>query len=266
MDVIARECDLFKSTEDLILPESFKPIAVRSPNDNRPLFFLRCCVDLQLLTIFRFLNAHLHKCQGRLLDLGAGEGPWKEMLPDAVTYVGVDVAMAGDFGMTKRSGIIYYDGVRLPFEDSSFEQVLCTEVLEHVSSPVALLRDIHRVLAPGGLLILTVPWSARVHHLPHDYFRYTNFGLGTVLEEAGFSVQRMEERGNDIAAIANKMIVVVMRLLRPARPVSVLWTWPLGLCMGLVSSVFLIAAHMALFFKLGAREDPLGYGVLAKKC
>lgn len=188
------------------------------------------------------------------------------MLPDAATYVGVDVAMAGDFGMTKRSGIIYYDGVRLPFADSSFEQVLCTEVLEHVSSPVALLRDIHRVMVPGGLLILTVPWSARVHHLPHDYFRYTNFGLGTVLEEAGFSVQHMEERGNDIAAIANKMIVVVMRLLRPARPVSVLWTWPLGLCMGLVASVFLIVAHMALFFKLGAKEDPLGYGVLAKKC
>lgn len=187
------------------------------------------------------------------------------MLPDAVTYVGVDVAMAGDFGMTKRSGIIYYDGVRLPFADSSFEQVLCTEVLEHVSSPVALLRDIHRVLAPGGLLIMTVPWSARVHHLPHDYFRYTNFGLETVLAEAGFSVQRMEERGNDIAAIANKMIVVVMRLLRPARPVRMLWTWPLGLCMGLVSSVFLIAAHIALLFNLGAREDPLGYGVLAKK-
>jgi SAM-dependent methyltransferase len=220
---------------------------------------------LQLLTIFRFLHAHLRGCRGRLLDVGAGEGPWREMLPDPADYVGVDVDMADDFGMTKRPGITYYDGITLPFDDSSFEQVLCTEVLEHVSSPIVLLQDIHRVLAPGGSLILTVPWSARVHHLPHDYFRFTVFGLRNVLGAAGFSVEVIEERGNDIAVIANKMVVVAMRLLSPSRPSRMLWALPMGLCMGLVSGVFLCSAHIALFFDLGAKEDPLGYGVLAKK-
>ncbi len=199
------------------------------------------------------------------MDVGAGEGPWRDMLGSAATYVGVDVATAAEFGMTRRPGIIYYDGLKLPFSDASFEHALCVEVLEHVASPVALLRDIHRVLVPGGRLILTVPWSARTHHLPHDYFRFTNFGLRNVLEEAGFLVERLEERGNDIAAIANKMIVVVIRLLKPAKPVHVIWTWPLGIGLGVLASVFLVSAHVAMIFGLGAKEDPLGYGVLARK-
>ena len=121
------------------------------------------------------------------------------------------------------------------------------------------------MLAPGGRLIMTVPWSARVHHVPHDYFRFTNFGLTSVLNAAGFSVERMDERGNDLAAIANKIIVWVMRLLKPASFASALWMWPLGLCVGLFGFVFLFAAHIALLFNLGSKEDPLGYGVLAKK-
>ena len=247
------------------MSEAFQPISIRPPSENRLLFWVRCMVDLQLLTVFHFLAPHLASCQGRVLDVGAGEAPWRELLPAGVEYVGVDVDMSGDFGMRHQSGIIYYDGKTLPFDEGSFDHILCTEVLEHVPDPAAFLLDLNRVLRQGGTLILTVPWSARIHHLPHDYGRFTRFGLAALLASTGFSGVAIEERGNDITVIANKLIVLVIRLLRPRRLHNCLWTWVLAATLAPVAVGFLAAAHAALLLSAGSREDPLGYGVTALK-
>jgi SAM-dependent methyltransferase len=244
--------------------ESFRPIAVRPPTENPALFRIRCFVDLQVLTVHRFLRERLRACQGRVLDVGAGEAPWRDLLKHA-DYVGVDVEEAKDFGMRQRSDIVYYDGNTLPFEAASFDHVLCTEVLEHVPDPARFLRDVNRVLRKGGTLILTVPWSARLHHTPHDYTRFTRYGLHPLLQSAGFSDIVIEERGNDIAVIANKLIVVTVRLLRPTKSINAIWTWPLAILLAPPALVSLVAAHAAMLLRLGSRDDPLGYGVVAVK-
>lgn len=247
------------------MPEAFQPIAVRAPSENRALFWLRCLLDLQLLTIFRFLVRPLSSCRGRVLDVGAGESPWRDLLPAGVEYVGVDADSSCEFGMRRQPGVTYYDGNRLPYEDGSFDYVLCTEVLEHVSDPMAFLCDLKRVLRQGGTLILTVPWSARLHHLPHDYSRFTRFGLASLFETAGFTGVSIEERGNDVAVIANKLLVLMIRLLRPDRWHNFLWSWILAIALAPIVTGFLFAAHVALFFRVGSAEDPLGYGVVAVK-
>lgn len=247
------------------MPEAFQPIAVRSPSENRLLFWVRCLADLQLLTIFRFLVLHLRSCQGRVLDVGAGEAPWRDLLPAEAEYVGADTDLSGEFGMRRKAGIIYYDGKKLPFDDGSFDHVLCTEVLEHVADPLAFLADLRRVLRQKGTLILTVPWSARLHHLPHDYGRLTRFGLIALLGKAGFSHITIEERGNDIAVIANKLLVLTIRLLRPQRLRNCAWTWVFAATLLPVTAMLLVAAHVSLLLRAGSSEDPLGYGVIAVK-
>lgn len=247
------------------MSEAFQPIAVRPPSENRLLFWVRCLVDLQLLTIFRFLVLPLSACRGRVLDVGAGEAPWRDLLPAGIEYVGVDADLSGEFGMRRHPNITYYDGKRLPYDDGSFDHVLCTEVLEHVADPLAFLVDLKRVLRQGGTLILTVPWSARLHHLPYDYSRFTRFGLIALLSAAGFSSVTIEERGNDIAVIANKLLVLTIRLLRPRRLIDCLWAWTLAATLAPITVGFLGAAHVALFLKTGSRDDPLGYGVTALK-
>ena len=245
------------------MPEAFQPIAVRPPSENRFLFWVRCLVDLQLLTIFNFLRRPLGSCRGRVLDVGAGEAPWRDLLAEGVEYVGVDVDSSGEFGMRRLPGITYYDGKELPYADGSFDHVLCVEVLEHVPDPAAFLADLKRVLRQGGTLILTVPWSARLHHLPHDYNRFTRFGLTALLVSTGFSNINIGERGNDIAVIANKLLVLTIRLLQPNRWHNILWTWAMAAVLLPVAIGFLGAAHIALLLRIGSREDPIGYGVIA---
>lgn len=246
------------------MAEAFQPIAVRPPTENRLLFALRCVADLQLLTILRFLRPNIGSWQGRVLDVGAGEAPWCDLMPDA-EYFGVDVAASAEFGMSRNPRITYYDGHVLPFADGNFDHVLLVEVLEHVPDPVTLLMELKRVLRSGGSLVMTVPWSARLHHLPHDYTRFTRYRLNDMLTSVGFTDVTIEERGNDIAVIANKLLVLTIRLLRPAQRRDVLWTWVLAAITAPVALIFLFAAHIALLLGAGSKEDPLGYGVVAVK-
>jgi SAM-dependent methyltransferase len=167
--------------------------------------------------------------------------------------------------MSRNARITYYDGRVLPFPDANFDHVLLVEVLEHVPDPAALLLELRRVLRQGGTLLMTVPWSARLHHLPHDYSRFTRYRLRDMLAAAGFSDVEVAERGNDIAVIANTLLVLAVRLVKPKRMLDAVWSWPLAVLVAPLVGVFLLAAHAALFLGAGSKEDPLGYGVAAVK-
>ena len=75
----------------------------------------------------------------------------------------------------------------LPFADQVFDLVICTQVLEHVKEPQMVLNELARTLKENGTLILTAPQGWGVHQPPHDYFRFTHFGLSHLLQKAGFA-------------------------------------------------------------------------------
>ena len=238
--------------------EDFKPVPV-DPGSGRfaPLGFrLRGWADLQLLTCLRFISEHRSLLSGKVLDVGCGQMPFRHLLPDSAAYTGIDIPDAGSFGMRKDADIVEFDGTRIPFPDKHFDAILCTEVLEHAMQPEALIAEMHRVLRPGGSLVLTVPFAARVHHIPYDFHRFTRYRLMQLF--TAFGDVRIEERGNDLAVIANKIIVATIRQLRPPR-------LPL-LLIGIPASLASLAlAHLALWFGWGSKLDPLGYGLTARK-
>lgn len=82
----------------------------------------------------------------------------------------------------------WFDGRQIPFEDSSFDLILCTEVLEHAEDPDKLVREMNRVLQPGGMALITVPSMWGEHETPYDFRRFTSFGVMKLLEQGGFSV------------------------------------------------------------------------------
>ena len=97
--------------------------------------------------------------------------------------------------------------------DGEADAVLCTETLEHVRDAGAFLSELNRALAPGGQLILTVPFAARWHFVPYDYWRYTPSGLAHVLSEAGFCEVRIYARGGALAVAGYKVLGYVLLLL-----------------------------------------------------
>lgn len=69
------------------------------------------------------------------------------------------------------------DAHSLAFDDESFEVILCTEVLEHLHTPQKAIDEMRRVLKTDGILILTTRFVFPIHDAPHDYYRYTEYGL-----------------------------------------------------------------------------------------
>jgi SAM-dependent methyltransferase len=144
--------------------------------------------------LYQAINAVSGEMTGRLLDVGCGSKPYQPFFPEA-DYVGLDI----DTEVARKRGVAdhFYNGDIFPFETSSFDSVLCNQVLEHVFNPDDFLNEVNRVLKPSGKLLLTVPFVWDEHEQPYDYARYSSFGLRSLLEKHGFSIVKHEKLGGD---------------------------------------------------------------------
>jgi SAM-dependent methyltransferase len=102
---------------------------------------------------------------------------------------------------TRKTADVFYDGSKFPFEDATFDSVICSQVLEHVFEPDFFISEICRVLKPGGKVMLTVPFIWDEHEQPYDFARYSSFGLVHLLGKAGFRILHHEKIGGDYSTI-----------------------------------------------------------------
>lgn len=144
-----------------------------------------------------------------VLDLGAGEAPYQELFSHA-EYVTTD--WAGSMHPGARGVDVVAPADALPLDDGAFGIVLCTQVLEHVPEPSAVLAECFRVLAPGGKLAVTVPLLWELHELPHDYYRYTAPGVSYLLDKAGFIDVAVTPRSDSFSALAQLLTNLVWTL------------------------------------------------------
>lgn len=135
---------------------------------------------------------------GDVLDVGCGSKPYRDLFT-VRSYVGLEIDSDGT--RSRSSADVFYDGERFPFEDGVFDAVLTNQVFEHVFSPSAFLSEINRVLKPDGVLLLTVPFVWDEHEQPHDFARYSSFGLKHCIEAGGFRVIEQRKSMSGIRAV-----------------------------------------------------------------
>ena len=155
------------------------------------------------------------RAPARILDVGCGDMPYYPLFAEvAEEYVGTDVEPG------PRVQIVC-SIEELDVEGASFDLVLCTQVLEHVSSPPRALREIARVLRPGGHAFVTTHGVWPFHPYPVDLWRWTQQGLETLVEDTPGLVLRelVPHRGtaSALALMVNYYVEVVTRraVLKP---------------------------------------------------
>jgi len=153
-------------------------------------FWERSALGYSLLVDFKkvLTPKNIH---GRLLDAGAGKLSYRHLVrPLCAEYKSMD------FNKTHPELDYQSDIQEMPLENESFDTVLSAEVLEHVPDPEKALREIYRILKPGGRLVISIPHLMYLHNEPNDFYRYTKYGLRTLLERVGFTIEYLQPSGS----------------------------------------------------------------------
>lgn len=151
--------------------------------------------------------------RGAVLDIGSGRSPFRDILtPRVASFDTLDIDDRIP-GLTYQLDIHNLAGV----PEASYDTALCIDVLEHTHHPARALAEIHRILRPGGTVVVSVPHLSRLHDEPNDYYRFTAFGLRVLLEEAGFALTQCETIGGLATFLGHQVATWVVAS-----------AWPLG--------------------------------------
>ncbi len=139
--------------------------------------------------------------KGDILDIGCGSKPYKGYVKYA-RYIGIDrdVDLRPDAQAKSEE---------LPFKTNCFDAVICTEVLEHLQEPGKCMLEIYRVLKTGGYAYITVPQSWGMHYEPHDYWRFTKYGMEYLAKISGFEIIRVGKIGGFFSLSGQELIDVL---------------------------------------------------------
>jgi SAM-dependent methyltransferase len=237
-------------------------------------------IDLQLTHVVDTLTLLAPRAHGRLLDVGCGDKPYEPIFrPYVSEYIGVE--HEATFGSTAASArgkadLLYGDD-RLPFPDASFDTVLSVQVLEHTPHPGVLVTEMARVLRSDGIMILSAPFSFRLHEEPHDYFRFSPHGLQELCGRAGLVIDTLLPHGNLWSLLGHKLnsylALRVARMSGSAQAIGKLgheassalgtraWTLP-----ALAPAMVAVAAGArALDWALPDPTETLGYTLAARR-
>jgi SAM-dependent methyltransferase len=227
---------------------------------------LRASRDPSQVSISSRLNTDItarHYCErlpkfarGKLLDLGCGMVPLFAAYRDLVTEV-----TCVDWGASLHKNE-YLDfecdlNKPLPFADGEFDTLILSDVLEHIAEPMALWREIARILNSDGTLIMNVPFIYWLHEQPHDYYRYTEFALRRFVESVNMTLIDLKATGGVPEVLADILSKSLVRVPLAGGVAASFIQW--------ATQLFVKTSAGQRLSSKTAAQFPLGYFLVARK-
>jgi ubiquinone/menaquinone biosynthesis C-methylase UbiE len=150
-------------------------------------------------------NAH-----GKLLDIGCGNGRIRQQLSATVHYIGIDYPTTVALGYRSKPDI-FADAAQLPIASSSIDTVVLLDVIEHLSDPDKAIEEAARVLAKNGKCLIHVPFLYPLHDEPHDYQRWTRYGLKQFLNKYSFHIEEICETTHPVETASALLAIALSK-------------------------------------------------------
>lgn len=192
---------------------------------------------------------------------------------------GKKVGKRGQFNIEKHLAKIEYanidpsskpdylcNGSSIPIESKFFDGVICSELLEHVRNPTSILKEAFRILKPGGLILICVPFLFRIHPDPDDFCRYTDQYLRIILKEIGFENIIIEKQGLYFSVLVEMLRSYISEMQNKRRPKLTMLRWLLSQ-MVTYGKKKAIELEQRDYFKYHSflNSFTTGYGIVARK-
>lgn len=136
----------------------------------------------------RYLDAYTDR-KLNVVDIGSkvvGDSrSYRQLMPHTWDYIGIDMEKGDNVDL------VMEDSYKIPINNGSVNVVLSGQCLEHVARPWLLVKEIARILDPGGHCFLTTPAKMHLHAYPQDYWRILPEGMRVLLEDAGFEAKEV---------------------------------------------------------------------------
>lgn len=194
--------------------------------------------------------------RGNLLDLGCGNVPLYDCYKDLIEE---NWCVDWDNSLHSNKFLDQVADLNKPLEIESerFDTIILSSVLEHIRQPELLISEMNRVLKPGGKALLNQPFMYWLHEEPHDYFRYTEYSLKSMLEDNGFELTSIEPYGGVPEVMTDIWAKTTAPIPFVGKPYAAFIQW--------CTLVFVRTKFGKKISIKTARKFPLGYFVVAQK-
>ena len=130
---------------------------------------------------------------GKTLDIGCGNDIYRSYFPNCTT---LDIEARPDVHVDIIADVHNLSMI----QNATYDVILCAEVLEHLHTPAKAIAEMRRILRPNGMIILTTRFIFPLHDVPHDYYRYTKYGLRHLMQD--FTIIELVEEASTVETLA----------------------------------------------------------------